>query len=58
MEVVNRELEISSVRAYVVPPTGIQQPAKLSSSGQGVFVPDKLGMHEIVVEVDEHRFVD
>lgn len=46
---------MSSVRAYVVPPTGIQQSVKLNANGQGSFVPDKYGMHEIQLEVNEDK---
>lgn len=48
---------MSSVRAYIVPPTGIQQSVKLNSNGKGAYVPDKYGMHEIVLEVNEDRLV-
>lgn len=54
MEILNRDIEVSSVRAYIIPPTGIQQAVKLSPNLQGVYVADKYGMHEIVLEVDEH----
>lgn len=57
MEVLNREIELSSVRTYIVPPTGIQQVVKLNNNGQGVYVPDKYGMHEIVLEVNEDKYV-
>lgn len=55
MEVLNREIDLTSVRAYVVPPTGIQQSVKLNNHGEGMFVPDKYGMHEIVLEVNEDK---
>lgn len=55
VEVLNREVDITSVRAYIIPPTGIQQSVKLNSSGQGTFVPDKYGMHEIQIEVNEDK---
>lgn len=58
MEVLNHEIDLSSVRAYVNPPTnGIQQVVKLNPSGQGMFVPDKYGMHEIQIEVNEDKLV-
>lgn len=55
VEVLNRDIDISSVRAYVVPPTGIQQSVKLSPNGEGSYVPDKNGMHEIQLEVNEDK---
>lgn len=45
------------MRAYVIPPTGIQQSVKLGQNGQGSYVPDKYGMHEIQVEVNEDKYV-
>lgn len=41
-----------------MPPTGIQQSVKLNSNGQGMFVPEKYGMHEIQVEVNEDKYVE
>lgn len=55
VEVLNREIDISSVRAYVTPPTGIQQSVKLDANGEGSYVPDKYGMHEIQLEVNEDK---
>lgn len=57
VEILNHEIDLSSVRAYVNPPTGIQQPVKLNVNGQGMFVPDKYGMHEIQIEVNEDKSV-
>lgn len=39
------------------PPTGIQQSVKLNVNGQGMFVPDRYGMHEIQIEVNEDKSV-
>lgn len=52
----NREIDISSVRAYVTPPTGIQQLVKLDPNGQGSYVPDKYGLHEIQLEVNDDKY--
>lgn len=57
VEVLNHEIEMSSVRAYVSPSTGIQQAVKLNANGQGTYVPDKYGMHEIQIEVNDDRYV-
>lgn len=46
---------MSSVKAYVVPPAGTPQLIKLSSNGQGAYVPEKYGMHEIVVELNDDK---
>lgn len=55
MDIFSREIEMSSVKAFVIPPTGVPQPVKLSGNGQGVYVPDKYGMHEIVLEVGDDK---
>lgn len=57
VEILNHEIDLSSVRAYVNPPTGIQQSVKLNPNGQGMFLPDKYGMHEIQIEVNEDKLV-
>lgn len=57
VEILNHEIDLSSVRAYVNPPTGIQQSVKLNPNGQGMFVPDKYGMHEIQIEINEDKLV-
>lgn len=55
VDIFSREIEMSSVRAFIVPPTGVPQSVKLSGNGQGVYVPDKYGMHEIVLEVGDDK---
>lgn len=45
---------MSTVRAFVVPSSGVAHPVKLNN-GQGVYTPDKYGMHEIVLEVGEDK---
>lgn len=55
VEVLNHEIDISTVRAYIVPPNSVQQSVKLNNHGEGMFVPDKYGMHEIVLEVNEDK---
>lgn len=49
------ELDISQVTAYVVPPQAVPHTIKLNSRGEGSYVPDKYGMHEILVEVDNDK---
>ncbi|XP_026836940.1 filamin-A isoform X2 [Drosophila erecta] len=54
IDVMSRDISLSSVRCHVVPPSG--QPAqsvRLNAHGEGVFVPERYGMHEIVVEIGE-----
>lgn len=51
----SRDIELSSVKAHILTPTGVPQPVKLSGNGQGVYVPDKYGMHEIVLDVGEDK---
>lgn len=56
VELLTHDIELSNVRAFVVPPhEKSPQFVRLNSRGQGTFVPDKYGMHEIVVEVDDGR---
>ncbi|XP_017837072.1 filamin-C isoform X2 [Drosophila busckii] len=54
VDVLSRDISLSSVRCHVVPPSG--QPAqsvRLNAHGEGVFVPERYGMHEIVVEIGD-----
>ncbi|KAL9699468.1 hypothetical protein quinque_002909 [Culex quinquefasciatus] len=56
VEVLSREVELSKVKAYVATPnSNTMQPVKLNSKGEGSYVPDKYGMHEIVLEVDDNQ---
>lgn len=50
-----KDIDLSSVRAYVVPPTGIPIPVRLNSHGEGSYIPEKYGMHEILVEVGDDK---
>ncbi|XP_037956587.1 filamin-C isoform X2 [Teleopsis dalmanni] len=53
IDVMSREVSLSQVRAVIMPPTGHPQPVRLNAHGEGVYIPDKYGMHEIVVEIGE-----
>ncbi|XP_016953074.1 filamin-B isoform X3 [Drosophila biarmipes] len=54
VDVMSRDISLSSVRCHVVPPSGQPgQPVRLNAHGEGVFVPERYGMHEIVVEIGE-----
>nr|XP_014086134.1 filamin-A isoform X5 [Bactrocera oleae] len=53
IDVLSREISLSSVKAFIVPPSGQPQPVRLNPHGEGVYIPEKYGMHEIVVEVGE-----
>lgn len=56
IEVLSREVEMSKVKAFVsTPNTNTLQPVKLNSRGEGTYIPDKYGMHEIVLEVDDNQ---
>ncbi|GAB0098238.1 filamin-C isoform X1 [Sergentomyia squamirostris] len=56
VELLTRDIELSSVRCFVEPPhEKAPQLVRLNSRGQGTFVPDRHGMHEIVVEVDDSK---
>lgn len=51
VEVNSREIDINTVRAVILQPNGVAQPVPLDKHGEGVFYPEKYGMHEIVVEI-------
>ncbi|XP_041632980.1 filamin-A isoform X2 [Drosophila kikkawai] len=54
IDVLSRDISLSSVRCHVVPPSGQPgQPVRLNAHGEGVFVPERYGMHEIVVEIGD-----
>ncbi|SPP72841.1 filamin-B isoform X2 [Drosophila guanche] len=54
IDVMSRDISLSSVRCHVVPPSGQPgQPVRLNAHGEGVYVPERYGMHEIVVEIGE-----
>ncbi|KAH8233348.1 hypothetical protein KR026_007226 [Drosophila bipectinata] len=54
IDVLSRDISLSSVRCHVVPPSGQPgQPVRLNAHGEGVYVPERYGMHEIVVEIGE-----
>ncbi|XP_017114728.1 filamin-C isoform X2 [Drosophila elegans] len=54
VDVMSRDISLSSVRCHVVPPSGQPgQSVRLNAHGEGVFVPERYGMHEIVVEIGE-----
>lgn len=53
VEVLSREVEMHQVKTTIVAPNGAAHRVPLTNRGQGSFVPDKWGMHEIVVEVEE-----
>ncbi|XP_032307117.1 filamin-C isoform X2 [Drosophila ananassae] len=54
IDVLSRDISLSSVRCHVMPPSGQPgQPVRLNTHGEGVYVPERYGMHEIVVEIGE-----
>ncbi|XP_032590388.1 filamin-A isoform X2 [Drosophila grimshawi] len=54
IDVLSRDISLSSVRCHVVPPSGQPgHPVRLNAHGEGVYVPERYGMHEIVVEIGE-----
>lgn len=53
VEVLSRDIEYHHVNTTIVAPNGAAHRVPLNNRGQGSFVPDKWGMHEIVVEVDD-----
>lgn len=55
VELLSREIEIHQVTTYIVPPNGNPHRVSLNPRGQGTYIPEKYGMHEIIVEVDEDK---
>lgn len=55
MELLTRELDMSSVKAYVIPPAGTPHLVKIGANGQCVYVPDKYGMHEIQLQIEDQK---
>lgn len=55
VELLSRELSLSDVRVTVLSPAGHAHPVKIGDHGRCSFVPDKYGMHEIQLEVDDQR---
>jgi filamin len=55
VETLTKELELSQINAFIVPPQSSMQNVRLDSRGDGVYIPEKYGMHEIVLEVGEDR---
>lgn len=46
---------MSSVKAYVIPPAGTPIQVKIGPNGQCVYVPDKYGMHEIQLQIEDQK---
>lgn len=55
VELLSRDIEMSSVHASILTPSGTVHPVKLSSNGNGVYIPEKYGMHEIVINVGDDK---
>ncbi|XP_053675765.1 filamin-A [Anopheles nili] len=56
VEALSREVDLSKVKAYIsMPNTNSLHQVRLGSRGEGTFVPDKYGMHEIVLEIDDNQ---
>uniref|UniRef100_A0A2M4CKF2 Putative actin-binding cytoskeleton protein filamin n=1 Tax=Anopheles darlingi TaxID=43151 RepID=A0A2M4CKF2_ANODA len=55
VEALSRDVDLTKVRAYVSQPnSNALHPVRLGPRGEGTFLPDKYGMHEIVLEVDDN----
>uniref|UniRef100_A0A182Y304 Calponin-homology (CH) domain-containing protein n=1 Tax=Anopheles stephensi TaxID=30069 RepID=A0A182Y304_ANOST len=56
VEALSRDVDMSKVKAYIsMPNTNTLHQVRLGSRGEGTFVPDKYGMHEIVLEIDDNQ---
>ncbi len=55
VDVLTKDVNISSVRAYILSPQEHLYPIKLNHHGEGSFIPEKYGMHEIIVEVGDDK---
>lgn len=56
IDILSKELEYSQIKAYIVTPADQIHPVRLQERGHGTFTPDKMGMHEIVLDVDDVRY--
>ncbi|CRL07142.1 CLUMA_CG020137, isoform A [Clunio marinus] len=57
VETLSRDIDPSNMKVYVVAPhdKGVATLVKLNHRGEGTFVPDIYGMHEILVEIGSDR---
>lgn len=57
VDVLSKEVDVSKMKVYVVAPhdKGVATLVKLNQHGEGTFIPDIYGMHEILVEIGEDR---
>lgn len=57
VDVLSKEVDVSRMKVYVVAPhdKGVATLVKLNQHGEGSFIPDIYGMHEIIVEIGEDR---
>ncbi|XP_049297957.1 filamin-B isoform X1 [Anopheles funestus] len=56
VEALSRDVDMAKVKAYIsMPNTNTLHQVRLGSRGEGTFVPDKYGMHEIVLEIDDNQ---
>lgn len=57
VESISSELSISDVKVSIVNPLEQESRLKLDSRGAGEFIPEHAGMHEIVLSVDDIRYL-
>lgn len=57
VDVLSKEVDVTSMKVFVVAPhdKGVATLVKLNQHGEGSFIPDIYGMHEIVVEIGDDR---
>lgn len=57
MESITHELSVSDVKVSIINPLEQESRLKLDARGAGEFVPEHAGMHEIVLTVDDIRYI-
>lgn len=56
LEVLSRDIEISQVKAFIDPPhSEVLHQVKVDNNGEGMYIPEKYGMHEIILQVGDDQ---
>lgn len=56
VEILTREIEISDVKAFIDPPhSDVLHQVKVDQHGEGMYIPEKYGMHEIILQVKDDQ---
>lgn len=55
VDVLTKDVDISTVRAFILSSQDHLYPVRLDHHGEGTFTPEKYGMHEIIVEIGDDK---